>query len=170
MSSGDSSCPLFLGETSPFPDEHGPVLGDAKSIFFLRRFGPSRRDGACLVPFYLARLAGFLPAVLPGTIEGAELVAGGLGLTALGFLASRLLRFWLLAMSFSASVDELYNPDLNQQRKTGDRCMPAFFTCLDDGVFRLLLRWLRWPITTIRFGHRCWTGHVATGLPLFLRE
>ena len=62
---------------------------------------------ADLSRLYLARLAGFLPAVLPGTIEGAELVADGLGLAALGFLASRLLRFWLLAMLFSTAVDEL---------------------------------------------------------------
>lgn len=50
---------------------------------------PSGRDQACLVRFYLARLAGFFPTVLPGIIEDAELVAGGLGLTAFGFLASR---------------------------------------------------------------------------------
>jgi hypothetical protein len=50
---------------------------------------PSGRDQACLVHVYLARLAGFLPDPLPGTIEDVELVANGLGLTVLGFLASR---------------------------------------------------------------------------------
>ena len=86
------------GETSPRPDDNGPALGDAKSVLFLRRFEPSGHDRACLVRLYFARLARFLPAVLPGTTECAELVANGLGLRALGFLASRLLRFWLLAM------------------------------------------------------------------------
>lgn len=66
---------------------------------------------ADLCRLYFTRLAGFLPAVLPGTIEGAKLVADGLGLTALGFLASRLLRFWLLAILFSTAVDELGNSD-----------------------------------------------------------
>ena len=50
---------------------------------------PSGRDQACLVHPYFARLVDFLPAMLPGTIDDAELVAGGLDLTALGFLASR---------------------------------------------------------------------------------
>ncbi|MDH3660573.1 MAG: hypothetical protein OEU92_11200 [Alphaproteobacteria bacterium] len=85
----------------------------ARKVSFSRRFEPSGRHRACLASLYFARLAGFLPAVLPGMIEGAELVADGLGLTALGFLASRLLRFWLLAMSFSVSVDELGIPDLD---------------------------------------------------------
>lgn len=82
--------------------------------------------------FYLARLAGFIPALLAGTIEDAELVANGLGLTALGFLASRLLRFWLLAMSFSTAVGEFSNSDKDQVRK--DRCMPPFFLWLNDGA------------------------------------
>lgn len=50
-------------------------------------------------------------------MEGAELVAIGLGFTALGFLASRLLRFWLLAMLLSVLVGELGNPDVDQPRK-----------------------------------------------------
>ncbi len=77
----------------------------------------SGRDRARLVSLYFARLAGFLPAVLPGMMEGAELVADGLGLAALGFLASRLLRFWLLAMLFSTAVGELSNSDRVQVRR-----------------------------------------------------
>ena len=88
---------------------------------------PSGRDQACLVHVYLARLAGFLPAPLPGTIEDVELVANGLGLTALGFLASRLLRFWLLAMLVSTAVDELSSSDVDRlSRGAIDACRPSF--------------------------------------------
>ena len=114
--------PYSRGETSLCPDDDGRPSA-------MRKIHPSYVD---LSRLYFARLAGFLPAVLPGTIEGVELVADGLGLTALGFLASRLLRFWLLAMLFSTAVGELSNSDRDQVRR--DRSIPAFLPCLNDGA------------------------------------
>ena len=84
-------CPQFLTvRRHSCPDDKGPPLVGAQTILLLCT--ALKLQGVIepsLVRLYFARLAGFLPAVLPGTIDDAELVAGGLGLTALGFLASR---------------------------------------------------------------------------------
>jgi hypothetical protein len=108
-----------------------PTL-EARSPSVLTTMGGPRRCERCppsyadLSRLYLARLAGFLPAMLPGTTEGAELMAVGLGLTVLGFLASRLLRFRLLAMLFSTAVEELGNSDVGQLRKACDHTYRPF--------------------------------------------
>ena len=69
----------------------------AKDVFTLLRDKSSRRRQRVSIPAkrlsYLPALEGFLPPASPCKIAGDVAATAGLGLTALGFLASRLLRF-----------------------------------------------------------------------------
>jgi len=48
--------------------------------------------------------------------------------------------------------------------------MPAFFLYLNECIIDLFRRRSLRPINAVRFGRRCWMGHIATGLRLVLCE